>query len=296
MFRVEKDDFHRLVSPEARLERLATGFGFTEGPIWHPHDHYLIFSDIARSVQHRWSQADGCTVFRKPSNQANGNAFDRRGNIVTCEHASSQVVRIEHDDKLIVPIATEYEGKKLNSPNDIVADSQNRLWFTDPMYGRTREDLGLIREAELDQRGVYCLHPDGRLVQVANNFEQPNGLCFSPDESQLFVNDTPEGHIKVFDVDTEAGELSNERVWAEISGEGEGMPDGMKISNHGHLLCNGPGGVHVLNDSGELLGVILTPEKSTNFTFGGPKQQDLFITASTSIYRIPLLLDGPPWF
>lgn len=296
MFRVENDEFHLLVSPDAGLERLATGFGFTEGPIWHPHEQFLVFSDIARSVQYRWSKTDGCTVFRKPSNQANGNAFDRQGNIVSCEHASSQVVRIEHDNKLIVPIATEYQGKKLNSPNDIVADSQNRLWFTDPMYGRTREDLGLIREAELDQRGVYCLHPDGRLVQVANNFEQPNGLCFSSDESQLFINDTPKGHIKVFDVDKEAGELSNERVWAEISGEGEGMPDGMKISNHGHLLCNGPGGVHVLNDSGELLGVILTPEKSTNFTFGGSEQSDLFITASTSIYRIPLLLDGPPWF
>lgn len=296
MFRVEHDDFHSFVSADASLDRIATGFGFTEGPIWHPHENYLVFSDIALSVQHRWSEADGCTVFRKPSNQANGNAFDRQGNMVTCEHASSQVIRLQHDNKLIVPIATEYEGKRLNSPNDIVADNQNRLWFTDPMYGRTREDLGVIREAELGHRGVYCLHPDGRLVLVAKNFDQPNGLCFSHDGSQLFVNDTPAGHIKLFDVDVEAGELRNERIWAEISGEGEGMPDGMKISNHGHLLCNGPGGVHVLNDNGELLGVIRTPEKSTNFTFGGTNHNELFITASTSVYRIPLLVDGPPWF
>jgi len=296
MFRVAHDDFHKFVAPSAKLERIATGFGFTEGPIWHPIDHYLVFSDIAFSAQHRWSEQDGCTVFRKPSNQANGNTFDREGRIVTCEHASSQVIRLEHDNKLVVPIATEFEGKGLNSPNDIVADSRNRLWFTDPTFGRTREDLGLIRNTELEHRGVYCLHTDGRLVQVAKNFQQPNGLCFSLDGRRLFVNDTPEFHIKVFDVEEDKGELSNERVWADISGEGEGGPDGMKISNHGHLLCNGPGGVHILNDNAELLGVILTPEKSPNFSFGGPDHTDLFITASTSVYRIPLLLDGPPWF
>jgi len=296
MFRVAHEDFHQFVAADAQLTKIATGFGFTEGPIWHPTEQYLMFSDIALSCQHRWSEDDGCTVFRRPSNQANGNAFDRNGVIVTCEHASSQVVRHEHDGKLIVPIAREYEGKGLNSPNDIVADRKNRLWFTDPSFGRTREDLGLIRDSELDHRGVYCLHPDGRLDLVAKNFQQPNGLCFSLDGSLLYVNDTPAAHIKVFDVDEDTAELSNERVWATISGEGEGMPDGMKVSNHGHLLCNGPGGVHVLNDNAELLGVILTPEKSTNFTFGGKDHKDLFITASTSVYCIPLLLDGPAWF
>jgi gluconolactonase len=296
MFRVAHDDFHQFVDLSSKLERIATGFGFTEGPIWHPHDHYLLFSDIALSVQHQWTEAAGCSVFRTPSNQANGNAFDRNGFIVTCEHASSQVVRLEHSNKLVVPIATQFEGKRFNSPNDIVADDQNRLWFTDPSYGRTREDLGLIRESELDSQAVYCLHTDGRLVQVADNFQQPNGLCFSLDGTQLFVNDTPEFHIKVFDVNKETAELSNEKIWADISGEGEGGPDGMKVSNHGHILCNGPGGVHVLNDRGELLGVILTPEKSTNFTFGGPNHSDLFITASTSVYRIRLLTDGPAWF
>ena len=296
MFRVAHDDFHQLVSPDAKLEPIATGFGFTEGPIWHPTEHYLMFSDIVKSVQHRWTEKEGCTVFRTPSNQANGNAFDKNGVIVTCEHASSQVVRLEHDQKLIVPIATEFEGKGLNSPNDIVADQDNRLWFTDPTFGRTREELGVIRDIELEHRGVYCLHTDGTLVQVANNFQQPNGLCFSLDGSQLFVNDTPASHIKVFDVNKADATLSNERVWATISGEGVGGPDGMKLSNHGHLLCNGPGGVHVLNANAELLGVILIPEKSTNFTFGGPDHNELFITASTSVYRIPLLLDGPAWF
>lgn len=296
MFRVAHDDFHEFVAPDVKLERIATGFGFTEGPIWHPTEHYLLFSDIALSVQHRWAESAGCSVFRKPSNQANGNSFDRDGFIVTCEHASSQVVRLEHDNKLIVPIATEFEGKRLNSPNDIVADKQNRLWFTDPTFGRTREDLGVLRDTEIEHRAVYCLHTDGRLAQVARNFQQPNGLCFSLDGSLLYVNDTPESHIKVFDVDEANGTLSNERVWADISGEGEGRPDGMKVSNHGHLLCNGPGGVHVLNSDAELLGVILTPEKSTNFTFGGPDHTDLFITASTSVYRIPLLVDGPAWF
>lgn len=295
-FRVENPAFHEFVAKDAQMKQIASGFGFTEGPIWHPHEKYLLFSDIAKSDQYRWTEKEGLSIYRTPSNQANGNCFDRKGFVLTCEHASSQVVRIEHDNKLVVPIATHFEGKEFNSPNDIVVDTQDRIWFTDPTFGRIREDLGVLRDLELDHRSVYRLDPDGTLTAVATDFGQPNGLCFSQDESQLFVNDTPESHIRIFDVDKQSGALSNSKIWATVSGEGEGGPDGMKISTQNHLLCNGPGGVHVFNSDAELLGVLLTPEKSTNFSFGGPSHTQLFITASTSVYVIDLLVAGPPWF
>ncbi|MFK7963428.1 MAG: SMP-30/gluconolactonase/LRE family protein [Burkholderiaceae bacterium] len=287
--------FREVVPADSTLEKLATGFGFTEGPIWHPTEHYLIFSDIACSVQYRWTEKEGVRVFRTPSNQANGNAFDRDGRVLSCEHASSQLVRHEHYGKLIKPLATHYQSKELNSPNDVVVDTQNRIWFTDPSFGRIRKDLGILRDQELDFRGVFRLDPDGSLTLVTKALNQPNGLCFSLDESKLFINDSAASQIHVFDVD-EVGALTNRSVWAEISGEGEGVPDGMKVSTQGHILCNGPGGVHVLSPDAQALGVIQIPEKSTNFTFGGSQQNDLFVTASTSVYRIRLAVSGPPWF
>ena len=287
--------FRDVVPSDATLEKLATGFGFTEGPIWHPTEHFLIFSDIARSVQYRWTEQEGVQVFRTPSNQANGNAFDREGRVLSCEHASSQLIRHEHHGKLIKPLATHYQNKELNSPNDVVVDTKNRIWFTDPSFGRIREDLGILREQELNFRGVFRLDPDGFLTLVTKALEQPNGLCFSLDESKLFINDSATSQIHVFDVD-ETGALTNGSVWAEISGEGDGVPDGMKVSTQNHILCNGPGGVHVLSPDAQALGVIQIPEKSTNFTFGGHQQKDLFVTASTSVYRIRLAVSGPTWF
>ncbi|MEM8663144.1 MAG: SMP-30/gluconolactonase/LRE family protein [Pseudomonadota bacterium] len=279
------------------LERVETGFGFLEGPIWHPAEAWLVFSDIARSAQWRWSAGDGLTPFRRPSNQANGNCFDLQGRVVSCEHAASQVVRHEHEGKLVRPIATHYGGKALNSPNDVICDTLGRIWFSDPSFGRIRPDLGLIREEEQDCRGVYRLDPDGTLTRVADDLEQPNGLCLSQDERRLFVNDTPRGHVRVWDVAAD-GRLSGGALWCAVEGEGEGVVDGMKVTRGGQLLVNGPGGVHVFSgvDGGKVqcLGVIRTPEKSTNFCFGGPDLRSLFITASTSLYRIETRMDGLP--
>ena len=302
-FDVRDPAFHDAVPEGARLEPVSTGHTFTEGPIWHP-DGWLVFSDIAASRQWRWrpsSNGGETTLFRAPSNQANGNAFDPQGRIVSCEHATSQVVRHEHDGKLVRPIATHYPagegGRELNSPNDLVVDAKGRVFFTDPLYGRTRADLGLPREPELDFQGVYRLDPDGTLTLLADDFENPNGLCFSVDGTRLFVNDSPRGHIRVFDL--RDGAVSGGAVWADVTGEGSDVsgseawvPDGMKTDTAGRIWCNGPGGVHLFSSDARSLGVVFLPEKSTNFCFGGEGLRDLFITASTGVYRLRTAATG----
>ena len=282
-----------VIADGVRLARVAGGFTFTEGPIWHPTGHWLVFSDIAESIQYRWTPAGDLSVFRRPSNQANGNCFDRDGRIVTCEHASSHLVIHDHGGKRVRVLADRFEGRELNSPNDVICDSRGRIWFTDPSFGRIREDLGLIRPQDLPFQGVFRLDPDGTLACVARDFEQPNGLCLSNDETRLFVNDSWRPAIRVFEVGTD-GSLSGGGTWAEITGNGEGVPDGMKTDLDGRIFCNGPGGVHVLAPDATHLGVIPTPEKSTNFCFGGPDRRTLFITASTSVYAIGTLTRGAP--
>jgi gluconolactonase len=284
-----------VVDPAFELERFAGGFGFTEGPIWHPRDNWLLFSDIAESIQYQWSERAGLSVFRRPSNQANGNAFDCDGRIVTCEHASSWLVRHEHGGKLVRPIASHWQGGALNSPNDVIVDSRGRIWFTDPSFGRTRPDLGIEREQELAFQGVFRLDPDGTLALVCDDFQQPNGLCLDLEERRLFVNDSWGPHIRVFDI-AEDGGLTGGAVWATVTGEGPGVPDGMKIDADGRVFCNGPGGVHVFSPEAEWLGVIRLPEKSTNFCFGGPGLATLYITASSSVYRIETNTRGVPAF
>lgn len=283
-----------VVAPGATLHCLATGFTFTEGPIWHPEQNWLVFSDIAESVQWRLRNPLGQSrleVFRRPSNQANGNCFDLEGRIVSCEHASSQLVLHDHGGKLVRVLASHHGGAELNSPNDVICDSRGRIWFTDPAFGRLREDLGILRPQQQPHQAVYRLDPDGTLEAVVTDFQQPNGLCLSADETRLFVNDSWGPHIRAFDLG-EDGTLSGGEVWAEIGGEGEGVPDGMKLDIDGRLYCNGPGGVHVLSPEAEPLGVIWTPEKSTNFCFGGPDRGHLLITASTSVYAIELRARG----
>ncbi len=275
------------------LETVAGGFTFTEGPIWHPGDQWLVFSDIAESRQYKLLQDGTLESFRHPSNQGNGNFFDRDGQIITCEHASSHLVLHDHGGKRVRTLASHFEGKELNSPNDVVCDTHGRIWFTDPSFGRTREDLGLIRDQELAFQGVFRLDPDGALHCVVRDFQQPNGLCLSNDESRLFVNDSWGPTIRCFDVSPN-GSLSGGAVWAEVTGEGEGVPDGMKTDLSGRIFCNGPGGVHVFAPDATHLGVIETPEKSTNFCFGGPDRTRLFITASTSLYAIDTRTSGAP--
>ena len=282
-----------IVKEDAQVERVATGFDFTEGPVWHPVGKFLIFSDMPGDHMRRWTPAEGISTFRKPCNMANGNAYDRQGRLVTCEHASSRVTRTEHDGT-IVPLATHYNGKELNSPNDIVVRSDGTIFFTDPDFGR-RPYYGVPRESQLDFRGVYLIRPDGELTLLVDDFGQPNGLCFSLDEKRLFVNDSPRRHIRVFDVD--GFTLSGGEVWAETGGvEGERTPDGMKVDSAGNLFCVGPGGIHVFDGEGERLGVILVPENVANFAWGEDDLRSLLITASKSLYRLRLEVPGIPAF
>lgn len=294
---------HDVIAEDAELERLETGFAFVEGPIWHPTGHWLVFSDIPNSVQYRWSETEGLSVFRAPSNMSNGNCFDRQGRIISCEHGTSSVTRHENDGKVCTPVATHFQGKALNSPNDVVVDSDGRIYFTDPVFGRMDHPMGVgyPRDLELDFRGVYRIDPDGSLHLLADDFEQPNGLCLSIDESRLYVSDTPAFHIRAFDRAAD-GSVTGGEVWAPVEGDvvdeqgAKWVPDGLKSSMDGHLFSSGPGGIHVFDSAGTSLGVILMPEKSANFCFGGPQRDWLYVTASRSLYRVKLKVSGPAAF
>lgn len=284
--------FRDVVGASVTLERLATGFLFTEGPLWHAREHYLLFSDMPGDHLRRWSANGGVTTFRKPCNQTNGLAWDREGRLLACEHASSSLTRTEADGSITV-LASHYQEKELNSPNDVVVRSDGTIYFTDPTFGRA-EFYGRPRDCELAFRGVYCLTPGNDAVTLlADDFAQPNGLCFSADEKQLFVNDTERLHIRVFDVAPD-GTLTRSREWARTTGEGAGRPDGMKIDTQSNLYCCGPAGIHVFAPDAVCLGVIRVPEHTANFAWGEADMQSLFITASTSLYRIRTAVPGRP--
>jgi len=283
--------FPGVVGKDVRVEQVATGFGFTEGPVWDKARRQLIWSDMKHDHMRCWSTGRGVETYRKPSNQANGNTYDGEGRLVSCEHATSRVVREERDGSMTV-LASHWQGKELNSPNDIVVKSDGAIYFSDPTFGRTREDVGTLRPLTLDFRGVYRIGPDGAdLKLLADDFEQPNGLCFSLDEKQLFVNDTMKSHIRVFDVQAD-GSITGSRVFGETTGKAEGRPDGMKLDREGRLYCTGPGGVHLFDRGGRCLGVILTPERPTNFAWGDDDLRTLYITAQTSLYRARLETPG----
>ena len=275
--------FRQVVGDDAPVEELANGFDFTEGAVWNHVDGYLIFSDMPGNVMRKWTAADGIQVFRRPSNMANGNFYDLQGRLISCEHATSRVTRTEHDGSITV-LASHYDGKELNSPNDVIVKSDGSIYFSDPSFGRM-EYYGVARAAELDVRGVYRLDPDsGDLTLLVDDFDQPNGLTFSLDERHLFINDTMRAHIRVFDVAADGG-LSNGRVWAELTGERDGLADGMKIDSEGNLYTAGPGGVQVFAPDATCLGVIYVPQGVANFTWGDADLCSLFINAG--IFAVP---------
>lgn len=286
-----------IVGDDIHLEELGTGFDFTEGPVWHPYEKHLIFSDMPGDHMRRWTERDGVSTFRRPANMANGNTYDSRGRLLTCEHSTSRVIRTELDGSTTV-LATEWEGKQLNSPNDLIVAADGSIYFTDPSFGRM-EYYGVAREQELDFRGVFRIIPDtpeGHQIQLlARDFDQPNGLIFSLDGKRLFINDTVHGHIRVFDVQAD-GSIANSRLWAEVTGEGVGLADGLKFDSAGNLYCTGPGGLHVFDSEGTLLGVIPVPQSAANFGFGDDDQRSIFITASTSLYRVRVKIPGVALF
>lgn len=281
-----------LVEGGSSPERLATGFRFTEGPIWMA-DGSLHFSDIPANQRCRWHPIDGVSVVRDPSNMCNGMTLDGAGNLIVCEHSTSTVVR-EHADGRRETIASHYDGKELNSPNDVIVSRNGAIYFTDPWYGR-RAGSGVERERELGFQGVYRIDPDdGEVTLVARDFEMPNGLCLTPDESQLLVNDTPRAHIRIFDVEQD-GSLSGGQVLREGIGNGvesEGVVDGMKVDEHGNVYVSGPGGIWVLSPDGRHLGTIGIPEVVGNLNWGDSDRKTLYVCATTSVYRIRMSVAG----
>ncbi|HNS50990.1 MAG TPA: SMP-30/gluconolactonase/LRE family protein [Anaerolineae bacterium] len=281
--------FFRVLAPQAEPELLACGFQFIEGPAWHPWGRFLVFSDILGDSLYTWSPSQGTMLLRKPSHMANGNCYDLQGRLITCEHATSRVTRTEPDGSLCV-MASHFEGRELNSPNDVVVSRDGAVYFTDPNSGRGTR-FGVARRQELPFQGVFRLGPGEKLTLLVDDFSKPNGLCFSPSGERLFVDDTDRCHIRAFDVQAN-GRLTGGDVWAELPGEGVGVADGMKVDRNGNLYCTGPGGIHLFDSSGCHLGMVRMPEQTANLAWGDEDLCSLFITASTSLYRIRTLVPG----
>jgi gluconolactonase len=284
----------QLVVRDAPVERICTGFRFCEGPIWNPTQHCLYFSDMPNDIRRRWSPADGVAEVRNPSNKCNGMTYDGAGNLYVCEHATSALIMETPAGKREV-LATHWQGKRLNSPNDVVVRSDGTVYFTDPTYGRMPV-FGVERPQELEFQGVYRLASGRRLHCEANDFSQPNGLCLSPDEGILYVNDTTRAHIRAFTV-APNGSLSDSRVFAQRIGTGdydEGVVDGMKCDEHGNVYVTGPRGIWVFDPGGTHLGVIRLPEIAGNLNWGGRDWCDLYCCCSTSIYRVRMRVRGSP--
>ncbi len=286
---VFEKELKQLINPQAKPVRLETGFKFTEGPVWNRKNHSLYFSDIPGDTIYCYSEEDGLSVFRKPSNCSNGLVFDSQGRLVGCEHQSRRVTRTSATG--IEVIVDEYNGKRLNSPNDLVISRGGVIFFTDPLYG-----LSSPEEQELDFQGVFCVpENDHQPVLLVDDFETPNGLAFSPDERYLYINDSNPMHIRKFVVD-EDNSLSGGDILCEVNGEGQGKPDGMKVDARGNIYCTGPLGIWIFTPTGNPLGRIRVPERVSNLNWGGEDNQTLYITASTSIYKISCLVAGNSLF
>jgi gluconolactonase len=280
-------DFHALIAPDAPLRVAGSGFEFTEGPIWHPKEQFLLFSDIPANTRRRLD-AETVSVQATPSNKGNGMTYDAQLNLLVCEHATSSVTRFQGGaDGPREVLASHFEGQELNSPNDIVVARDGSIYFTDPTYGRM-PGFGVERPQQLNFQGVYRIATDGTLHLLVEKgmFTQPNGLCFSPDEKLLYVNDTEQANIRVFDVDD--GVLKNMRVFATgISDPAKpGAPDGMKCDAQGNIWVTGPGGIWVYAPDGKLIGKVVAPEFVANLHWGGTDWRTLYITASTSLYAV----------
>jgi gluconolactonase len=276
---------------DKRIERLHTGCRWTEGPAYFPAGRYLVFSDIPNDRILRWDETTGTVgVFRHPAGFANGHTVDRQGRLVSCEHGNRRVTRTEHDGSVTV-LADRYQGKRFNSPNDVVVHSDGSVWFTDPSYGIDSDYEGHRADSEIGACYVYRVRPsDGDLRVVADDFPGPNGLAFSADERQLYIVDSREKHIRRFDVtDAASGRLSGGEVFATSTA---GSFDGVRFDNTGRLWAAAHDGLHCFDPDGTLLGKLHFPEIVANFTFGGPQRNVMFVCGSTSLYSIRTNVTG----
>ena len=295
-FQVIDPRFRALVFPNVHLETLYTGCRWTEGPAWFGAGRYLVWSDIPNDRMLRWDETDGSvSVFRQPSINSNGHTVDRQGRLVSCEHRARCVSRTEHDGARTV-LASHFEGKRFNSPNDVVVKSDGSIWFTDPSYGIDSDYEGDASPSEIGVQRVYRIAPAGGAIGVvAHDFVQPNGLAFSPDESLLYIVDTgathhADGphHVRRFSVKAD-GTLAGGEVLATCP---VGLYDGLRVDTHGNLWLSAGDGVHCHAPDGTLLGKVLVPETVANLCFGGPKRNRMFICGTTSLYSVYLNTRG----
>ena len=284
------DNLDQIVE-SSEAECLATGFVFTEGPLWHP-DGYWLFVDVRREpgAIFKLTPGDQPEIYREPSNGSNGLTFDRAGRLVMCEGDGRRMSRREHDGT-IVALAERWDGKRLNRPNDVVCRSDGSIYFTNP-GGRVPTE-----EREIDFSGVHRIAPDGTVTAVVTDTEYPNGLAFSPDESVLYVTNTRESmYIAAYDVRAD-GTASNGRIFADMSSdEPDGVPDGMKVDSEGRIYSTGPGGCWIFDPAGNYLGIIRLPEMPANCAWGGEDNRTMFFTARTSVYTLRMGTTGiSPW-
>lgn len=288
--------FARLFNGTAQVERLFTGCRFAEGPAWFGGGRYLVWSDIPNDRMMRYDETDGSVgVFRHPAGNSNGNTVDRQGRLVTCEHGGRRVSRTEHDGT-VVTVADRWQGKRLNSPNDVVVKSDGSIWFTDPSYGIESDYEGNKAESEIGACHVYRVDPaTGAVEAVITDMVRPNGLAFSLDETKLYVSDTGRthgdhlpAHIRVFDV-RERGTLSGGDVFADSTA---GLFDGFRLDTDGRIWTSAADGIHCCDPDGTLIGKVRVPEIVLNCTFGGAKFNTLYITAATSLYAVRLTVNG----
>lgn len=295
---VDTAEFAELIDPNAELVFLGDGYQFTEGPVWNAREQAMYFSDIPGDARWKWTEANGMELVAEPTFKGNGMAYDVDGSLLVCEQVSSCLVRIRTDGRREL-VAWHYQGVYLNSPNDVVTRSDGSIYFTDPDYGRWNDWIGCKREFVRDFKGVYRVPPGGGPVELVvdpGEFEQPNGLCFSPDESILYINDSPRAEIKAYDVAAD-GSLRNRRMFRDGIGSGsmgEGNLDGMECDALGNIWTSGPGGVWVLNTKGERIGAIRTPEICGSVVFGGPDLKTLFLTTTKSVHMIQTKVASAP--
>ena len=280
--------FRQLIDEYAPVIQLGSGFEFTEGPIWHPIEHFLLFSDMPGDVRRRWDRRHGVRAAARPSNKGNGLTYDRDLNLIICEHATSSLIRLAPDGGRTV-LASHFEGRELNSPNDVVVRSDGSIYFTDPWYGRM-PGFGVERPRELGFQGVYLVkqgQPGPELLIDRFLFGQPNGLCFSPDERFLYINDTEKALIRVFHVRPD-GTLTGGRIFAEGIKDDlkPGVPDGMKCDAEGNVWVTAPGGLWVYAPDGRHIGKVDIPELAANLHWGGEDWRTLFVCATHSVYSV----------
>lgn len=265
-----------IVDEEISPEKITEGYEFTEGPVWHD-SGYLLFSDIPANTIYKWVPGEEAVEFLKPSGNSNGLTFDEDGNLLLAQHEGT-LSRLTGGQELET-IVDNFEGKRLNSPNDLAVKSDGSIYFTDPDFGVSDEDK------KLDFNGVYRHSEENGLELLVDDFDLPNGIVFSPNENRLYVNDTQNNHIRVFDVDMD-GNLMNGRIFAEMEADADGAADGMKVDTDGNLYSTGPGGLWIFSPEGEVLHQIEMPERVTNLAWGGSDFDTLFLTAPDAVYQL----------